>query len=453
MELKEKDIILWFDQHREEIANFCCELIKYKSITGDEKTIQREFLHKFVHEELKPDYDEAFSIDKEKDRPNVVAVWQGNGDGNSLLLNAHVDVVDVPENQLIRWKTDPWKPVIKNGNIYGRGASDMKGGITAMLWAIKALQELGARLDGTVGLELVVGEELMHHEVGTTAATKRLLEKGYNFDFCIDPEPTSCEVHTLSCGTFDFEVEVEGKEIHTANRNAVLYPQRWDIPCGDEVGVDAIAKIVEVTSIIRKIEKEGALMWRHPLLGGGGYPIHDDFQGVGSTFTLNISLIQGGTYIASVPGNAKITCQCYYPPWVKYEEVKEFIKKSIESYANIDSWLSKHPPKISFAKTFHWPPYETSIDHPACKALGEAYEQILQKKAIYSGFKAVDDVTFVQAFGIPGVSFGPGDLSMGVHGPNEYVPISQILDCAKTLTLFLLQWCRATEHENNESKF
>ena len=117
------------------------------------------------------------------------------------------------------------------------------------------------------------------------------------------------------------------------------------------------------------------------------------------------------------------------------------IKEAIENYSKMDSWLKENPPKLSFGKRFHWPPYETPIDHPACKTLGKAWEKATGRKAIYSGFKAVNDLTFIQAFGIPGISFGPGDLSMGAHGPNEYVPIDQLIECTKTLALFIVEWC------------
>ena len=439
---KEKAILTWIDQRKDEIINFCCDLIRYRSVTGNEREIQREFLQPFIERELSPSYIDVFSADKEKDRPNITAVWEAHEKiGHSLVFNAHVDVVDVPDVQRPRWSTDPWIPEVKDGKIYGRGANDMKGGIAAILWAIKAVREAGLELKNDLGLELVVGEELMQHEIGTTAATKKLLEKGYKFDICVSTEPTSCEIHTVSCGTFDFEVEVEGKETHTANRNVVLYPQRWGISCGEEVGVDAIAKILEIANILQKLEREVSMSWRHMLLGSGGYPHHEDVQGVGSTFTINISFIEGGTYIASIPGNAKITCQCYYPAWIRYEEVKKLIEDTIKSYSNIDIWLRKNPPKISFAKTFHWPPYEIDINHPACRLLGDTWKLAAGKSAVYSGFKAVNDLAFIQALGIPGVSFGPGDLSMGAHGPNEYVPIEQLLDCTKTLALFIVRWC------------
>lgn len=439
----EEKILKWIDEHRNEIINFCLELLKYKSVTGKEASLQKEFLFPFLKENFQFDEMEIFSVAEKEERPNIIAALKGRGDGKgrNLLLNGHVDVVDVPESQLSRWEVDPWSPKIVDGKIYGRGASDMKGGIAAMLWAIRAIQETGVELAGDLGIELVVGEEAMEHEIGTTAATKRLFEKGFSFDFCVDPEPTACEIQTISCGTFDFEIHVVGKEAHTANRNIVLYPQRWGLPCGKEVGVDAISKIIEIIGILRKLEREMSMNWRHPVLGGGGYPVHEDVQGVGSTFTLNVSFIQGGTYIASIPGDAKIICQCYYPPWVGYEKVTKVIKEAIENYSKIDDWLKDHPPKIIFAKRFHWPPYETPTDHPGCKVLGEVWEQITGKKAIYSGCKGVTDLTFIQALGIPGVSFGPGDLNMGVHGPNEYVPIDQLIQCTKVLALFITKWC------------
>lgn len=440
-------VVEWIEQRKNDIIDFCYELIKYRSVTGSEAEIQRKFLHPFLEKNLDLDHLEVFSADKQKDRPNIVGVLKRSKPSTtskntkSLLLNAHVDVVDVPESQLKRWTVDPWNPIIKDGKIYGRGASDMKAGITAMIWAMKAVQEVAPDLKGNVGFELVVGEELMQHEVGTTAATKKLIESGYKFDFCIISEPTSCEIHPVSCGTFDFEIEVQGKEIHTANRNAVLYPQRWGIPCGDEVGVDAIKKIIELVGVLEKLERQHAFRWRHSILGGGGFPVHEDMQGVGSTFTINVSFIEGGTYIASVPGIARLRAQCYYPAWVEFEEVKKLIEDAINYYSKTDLWLRENPPKIKFAEIFHWPSYQTDINHPGCQILAEAWEKATGRKAIFSGFKAVDDMAFIQRLGIPGVSFGPGDLSMGVHGPDEHVPIEHIIDCCKTLALFIIMWC------------
>ena len=440
MESVKNSSLNWIDRHKTQIVDFCRDFMRYKSVTGNEAEVQEKFILPFLKNEMIWDEIEYFSVDPEKNRPNINVVLKGSEPSRNLLFNGHVDVVDVPETQLSSWNTDPWEPVLKKGRLYGRGASDMKGGITSAIWAVKALVDLDIKIRGNLAMEFVVGEELMQHQLGTTIATKRLLDKGYTFHFCVDPEPTNCEIHNLSAGTFDFEVAIMGKEIHTAMRNLVLYPQRWGISSGDEVGVDAVAKLLDILSIFQKLERQWVHIWRHPVLGGGGYPKHEDKQGVGC-FTINPSFIEGGTYIASVPGYAKAHCQCYYPPWIKYEDVVAEIRKVVEAYALTDSWLRKNPPKLTFGKTFVWPPYETDLSHPGCQILAKAWKEATRTTAQFSGFKAVNDVAFVQALGIPGVSMGPGDLHMGAHGPNEYVPIDQIINCAKTFALFIIDWC------------
>lgn len=183
-----------------------------------------------------------------------------------------------------------------------------------------------------------------------------------------------------------------------------------------------------------------SICYLFPLLGGGGYPMHDDTQGLGC-FTINPSFIKGGTYIASVPGYARAHCQCYYPPWIKYEEAANEIRKAIKAHSSQDSWLVKNPPSLRFGKSFIWPPYETNINHPACITLAKCWKQATQTPAQFSGFKAVNDLAFLQALGIPGVAIGPGDLSMGAHGPNEHVPINHLINCTKTFALFISKWC------------
>ena len=152
-------------------------------------------------------------------------------------------------------------------------------------------------------------------------------------------------------------------------------------------------------------------------------------------------MIRAGDYIASVPAWAKADLQCYHPPWIKPEDVFREIKERTLNYTSTDEWLRENPPKIEFGAIFVWPPYETDIDHPGCQTLAEAWKRATGRQAQFSGFKAVDDLAFVQALGIPGVSFGPGDLSMGAHGPDEYVPVQQVIDCTRALACMIVDWC------------
>lgn len=437
----------WIDDHKPEMLDFCSRFISRKSETGNEEEVQSEFLLPFLKKEMNWDEVDHFNASPKITRPNINVIKRGKGKGGSLLFNGHVDVVEVPEEQVHRWTKEPWKGTIEGDRLYGRGSTDMKGGITSALWAIKAIMDLGLEPKGTLGAELVVGEELMHHEVGSTAATKRILEKGYRFQFCIDPEPTECEIHTLSSGTVDFEILIEGKEVHSAERNLVIYPQRWKLPSGSHVGVDAISKLIDLVKIFERIERDWTHRWRHKIIGSGGYPTHEDGQGVGC-FVINPSIIEGGKYIASVPGSARAHLQCYFPPWVTVEEVIGEIKKVVDSYAATDDWLKENPPKFDYGKIFSkegWPSYNTSLDHPACEKLAIAWKSVTGAKAQFSGFKAVNDLGFLQKLGIPGVSMGPGSLHFGAHGPDEYVPISQLVKCAKTFAVFIINWCGLEE--------
>ncbi|UCG93619.1 MAG: M20/M25/M40 family metallo-hydrolase, partial [Candidatus Aerophobus sp.] len=73
-----------------------------------------------------------------------------------------------------------------------------------------------------------------------------------------------------------------------------------------------------------------------------------------------------------------------------------------------------------------------------------AYQEVSVKDAIISGFKAVADTTFLSQAGIPTVLFGPGSLGSGIHGPDEYVPIEQVIECAKAFTFMAMDWCGYT---------
>ena len=91
-----------------------------------------------------------------RDRPNLTAVWRGQGGGRSLLLTGHMDTV--PRGSAA-WSVDPFGGLHQDGRIYGLGAIDMKGPLAACMLAIRALQQSGVRLNGDLVLESVVDEE------------------------------------------------------------------------------------------------------------------------------------------------------------------------------------------------------------------------------------------------------------------------------------------------------
>ena len=154
-------------------------------------------------EEMKK--NEFFQTQREsfKNSPNLVAVLKGTGNSkkikidvnagqenkeekfSSIILNGHVDVV--PEGEA-KWSDDPFSGKIENGRIFGRGSTDMKGGVFSSYLALKILKNLGIKLKGDVIFQSVVEEE------SGGAGTLSTVLRGYKADAAIIPEPTNMKI-------------------------------------------------------------------------------------------------------------------------------------------------------------------------------------------------------------------------------------------------------------------
>jgi len=428
-------VLTYIDERQEDIVDFLSKLISFKSTNpgivgeGKEKDLQKWLCEKF--KEFGFDRVDYFSADPEEKRPNLIGVIQGKNEEKSLILNGHCDVVTVAEDELKKWKTDPWVATVKDGKIYGRGASDMKGGLTAMIWAAKAIIDTGTNLKGNLFVESVVGEESGE---GATIGAKATVERGYKAPFAVIGEPTNCEIKIRTPGIFFFELLIPGKETHICNRNQVVFPQKYGVNSGSKIGIDAITKSIPFIQLFQRIELEWNQRWQDELLS--------DEEGVGS-FTIGPCYIQGGSYGAAVvPGSCKIVYNVRYPCWMKDEELWEELKRDVYSLASTDDWLRENPPQFKVPVIRRWQPMiETSVDHPGAKTLARAVKKITGKEARFSSFKGLTDATFLTRSGIPTVLFGPGGHGCGIHGPNEFVHIDQLILCTKIYAKMIIDWC------------
>jgi acetylornithine deacetylase len=147
MDSRKKKVIDYIDRHSDEVVGFLCEFIAKRSInrgtagTGDELSAQDWLAERL--EEMGYDVVDRWFPDRKQKRPNVVGIMKGKGAGRALILQGHVDVVPVPDSELDQWQSDPWTGTVRNGRVYGRGASDTKAGNTGMIWAAKAIRECG----------------------------------------------------------------------------------------------------------------------------------------------------------------------------------------------------------------------------------------------------------------------------------------------------------------------
>src|SRR5258708_20514156 len=127
-----------------------------------------------------------------------------------LLFNGHIDVV--PEGDHDNWQHDPWGAELVNGRIYGRGACDMKGGLMAALYAVKAIKDAGVPVHGSLMVQSVIGEE--DGGIGTFAT----LLRGYTGDAAIVCEPTRMNLVPAHAGALTFTVRVPGRSAQSSGR-------------------------------------------------------------------------------------------------------------------------------------------------------------------------------------------------------------------------------------------
>jgi succinyl-diaminopimelate desuccinylase len=185
----------------------------------------------------------AFS---EPGMPDVDNLYARFGIGRPYLLFAgHTDVV--PPGDVSRWQHDPFGGIVENGELFGRGAVDMKGGIACMMSSTLAFLDATPDFAGSIGF-LVTGDEEGPAVNGTVKLLQWAYERGERFDHCILGEPTNPQnlgdmVKIGRRGSLTGHVVVHGRQGHVA------YPHLADSP---------------VRGILRLVE---ALM-REPLDGG-----------------------------------------------------------------------------------------------------------------------------------------------------------------------------------------
>lgn len=439
------EAVAWIGNHDDEMLDFLAEFVRYRSTTEAEAEVQNDLLAPYFEEKGWHDVD-IVDVSNDGNRPNVNARLQGAGNGRNLLFNGHCDVVDVPQEKREKfWTTDPWEAQIKDGVVYGRGTSDMKGPLTAMIWGVRSLIETDAEIDGDVLVSVVVGEERAQQDYGAIPATEAWLER-VDVPFCVNCEPTNLEIHTTSAALFNIDIRVYGKAVHASQHNLVRYPQRRGVPQGREVGVDAIRPLTALLDRLFELEHQLNMSLSGETRDS---PAPDDLQGVG-TITIVPTVIEAGEYIASIADEARIEGQVYLPPSIDPQRVREKIEAVIDTLVATDGWLADHPPEVEFGGQLgdhreysYWPAFEVPTDAPGSRALGRSVQKITGEEAVYSGFKAVTDGGFIQKVcGVDSISFGPGNTTMGVHGANEYVPIDQLTQAAKIYAAMILEWCR-----------
>lgn len=310
-------------------------------------------------------------------RPSVLATPYQSVDGPTLLFNGHLDVVPVkPE----AWRFPPFSPTVEGDRLFGRGSSDMKGGIAAALEAYRCLLASGWKRDTNVVFHLVADEEL-----GGALGTKWLVEHDLvKADACIDPEPTDLRIGIAERGLIHAQLDVTGVPAHASTPSA---------------GVSAIERAAAITLALQGT----TFAENHPLLGSP---------------SANVGTIEGGTAPNVVAEFCRMKIDRRLLPGMTVEQALESIRAKIDQLGLDD--LDYQLQVLMYGEGS-----EISRQHPFVDFVADQYK-LIDVDPVFVGMQFTTDARFVRNdCAIPTLVLGPGELAQA-HTVDESVSIDSL---------------------------
>ncbi len=341
---------------------------------------------------------------------NVVGVRKAIAPkGHSLALNAHVDVV--PTGNPARWEFPPYDAVRRGDWLYGRGAGDMKAGLTAALFALDAIKAAGFELTADVQLQSVVEEEI----TGNGAAMA--LVKGFVADAILIPEPTDEKLVRANSGVNKFAITVEGVPAH---------PREID------QGISAIDAAVRLIEHLRKLEAK----WNEE---AQSKPFFED---VDNPAALTIGTIAGGEWIASVPSSCRFEGRIgFYPGDDPQQRAREFEAFVAEAVAGDPGFRNCPPPRVEWVGVMH-AGYALEPGSNAEATLALAHQAARDGSGPLEAYVMacyLDAAVFAVHGNIPSLVYGP--VVENIHAVDERVSLSSLRRVTRTIALFAAGWC------------
>lgn len=400
--------ILWgiVDNQQGKLLEICSKLIKTPSENpgGNIEEIVNVICEYF--DESNIDYE---IIRSKENCPNII-VSLGNDDGKTILLNGHCDVV--PVGDLERWDFPPFSGEIKDGQMLGRGTSDMKAGLGGLIFALKTLKDNNIKMKGKIVFHIVPDEE-----TGGDYGTKWLYKNGYidKGDACIIAEPTSynnCEVGQK--GSLWIRLKSYGIPAHGS--------------VGNYVGENAITKLMKLLVSLEELrtiegrfeEKQLQVLKNSKDIVKAAQKV-EGVENVIDHLTVNIGTIKGGTKTNMVPDYCEASVDMRVPIGVTLKEV-------LGRFNNIIDRLGLKG--IEYDYTWNSEANYTDVDTELVKSVVENAEKVWKKKVVPAYQWASSDARYYRLKGIPTIQYGPANTE-GIHSYNETVDVEDIINSAK----------------------
>jgi len=397
------------EEHQNELNTLCSRLIQAKGENppGDvsetaaviERFLKQESIQYQTHEPIRGHTSVVATVGKGKP---------------ALILCGHIDVV--PAGDLTKWDVSPYEGQVKHGRLYGRGATDMKGGMAAMLMALAAAKQHETELSGKITVASVSDEEAQ----GPGGALWLLKNKKLVGDLCLITEPTGYLDSEYSVvagerGTCWLKITAHGKPAHGSTpplgRNAIEMSTRF-LPRLQAFEAEPVRTPKDAVKLIRNGEKEQRMVAQKH-----GVQARSLTRAL-THYTVNLGVIAGGTKANVVPEKCEAEIDIRVPAGGHPDGVEEFVRNLL-------------PDDFEYEVTNKTMPSYTPADHPLVRIIQKSARQVFGYRPAATYMPATSDAHFFrELLGIPTVAFGPGHGELA-HAYNEFVVLKDVKNASK----------------------
>lgn len=319
--------------------------------------------------------------------------------GRTMLFNGHIDVVS-PE-PLSDWTVDPWGGEVCNGKIYGRGSSDQKGGVVAMLYALRAVIEAGVDLNGRILLSVTPDEE----NGGNGAAA--MVARGYRADGGVITDLSGNDILISCIGMQRFQVDIFGKSGFMGR--------------ADEA-VNAVDMMCQTVQNLREFERSRNEYARERF----------GFSDQITAATINTGRIEAGEWHATIPGKASISGLM----GVLADDNVQIFRRDFEKQltrGRYEGWYAKHPPKVTYFGTKEG--CITEPDASIVRAMEQAAGVVRGYPVKGRHGEVATDMNYFVSTGTPCVHFGPGKMG---HCADEALDLDELWEATEIMALSII---------------
>lgn len=348
----------------------------------------------------------SYTADVDRHEGLGVVGSMGRGEGRTLILNGHVDVV--PAGEVERWTHPPFTLTRRGGRLFGRGVVDMKGQLCSALAAARALSDAGIALDGALQIQSVIGEE------DGGSGMLATIERGHTGDGAIVVEPTEFVIAPAQAGALSFRLTVAGLAAHGAMR---------------EEGVDPVEKFIPIFQRFRALE------------AGRNRDVSDPmFRGEALPYALTMGRLRAGIWPSTVAESLVVEGRYGVAPGEDLAGARRALEDAVAEAASGDGWLREHPPAVEWVGA-QFAAARTDARDPVVGTLAGAVRSLGGTEARIGGVRYGADMRLLVNHGrVPTVLFGPGDVREA-HRPDESVRAADLVELARILAVTAIRFC------------